>query len=110
MLEANHGSQWAFWLNDHQILVNLVRAAKFLDAVTLAGRDAGILLAGTATPWSMLFTIASGSSLHSWCWHSGWCTAFPRSTFMAEQQIGKLAMSKQERNSADWPIYFWAVF
>ena len=46
MLETNHGSQWASWLDDPQILVNHVSAAKFLDVVHLAGYDAIILLAG----------------------------------------------------------------
>jgi MFS family permease len=47
MLVANHGIQWASWLDDPQILFNHVRAAKFLEVVHLTGHDAEIFLAGT---------------------------------------------------------------
>ncbi|MGA7750893.1 MAG: MFS transporter, partial [Gallionella sp.] len=46
MLAANHAIQWASWLGDPQILVNHVRAAKFLEVAPLAGHDAVIFLAG----------------------------------------------------------------
>ncbi len=46
MLAANHAIQWASWLGDPQILVNHVRAAKFIEVAPLAGHDAAIFLAG----------------------------------------------------------------
>ena len=46
MLTANHGSQWASWLHDPQILVDHERAAMFLDVVHQSGYDASIFLAG----------------------------------------------------------------
>lgn len=46
MLEAGHGSLWASWLDDPQILVSHVRQATFLEAVIPAGNNAAIFLAG----------------------------------------------------------------
>jgi EmrB/QacA subfamily drug resistance transporter len=44
MLEANHISQWASWLDDPQILVNHALAAKFVGMGSQAGRDAVMFL------------------------------------------------------------------
>jgi len=46
MLEANHVSQLASWLDDPQILVNHVLAAKFVEVIPQAGQNAVMLLAG----------------------------------------------------------------
>lgn len=49
MLAANHGSQWASWLDDPQILVNPMLAARFLALAPQTGHYAETLLAGART-------------------------------------------------------------
>jgi EmrB/QacA subfamily drug resistance transporter len=46
MLVANHGSQWATWLEDPQILVNHAGATKFLEIAISSGQNAATFLAG----------------------------------------------------------------
>jgi EmrB/QacA subfamily drug resistance transporter len=46
MLDANHVSQWASWLDDPQILVNHPLAAKFAEVVTQSGHNAVMFMTG----------------------------------------------------------------